>query len=314
MRSKGEIMREKRMSSKEEKRSQEEIRHDVEKRREGNTRSKEGFGMLPQLPIMMEIKEIRQENPSTYTLFLNGTLQNYHHGQFVMLWLPGCDEKPYAISYLDNKQIGITIETKGRYSKELQQTKQKLGVRGPYGNAFHPKKGAVLIGGGLGMASFRTLIDEMDKKNIPCTLIHGAKTASSLLYKEELRQKKIDYQICTDDGSAGKKCFTTDLLLEYVKKIKPSVVYAVGPEIMMKKVVDICNTNHIPCAVSLERYMKCGYGLCGQCACSEKLVCLDGPIFTGEELEQMPEFGQYAYRKDGKRVALKEYYAWKDPE
>ena len=35
---------------------------------------------------------------------------------------------------------------------------------------------------------------------------------------------------------------------------------------------------------TLERHMKCGVGICGHCHMEEKLVCLDGPVFTASEL------------------------------
>ena len=58
--------------------------------------------------------------------------------------------------------------------------------------------------------------------------------------------------------------------------------------------------------------MKCGFGLCGQCACDSKLVCLDGPVFDDGSLEKMKDFGKFAYLKDGRKVSLKEYYDYKE--
>ncbi|MCK4323330.1 MAG: hypothetical protein KAW89_02280, partial [Armatimonadetes bacterium] len=38
---------------------------------------------------------------------------------------------------------------------------------------------------------------------------------------------------------------------------------------------------------SLERQMKCGVGKCGHCTIGDKYVCLDGPVFTYSEMQQM---------------------------
>jgi sulfhydrogenase subunit gamma (sulfur reductase) len=32
--------------------------------------------------------------------------------------------------------------------------------------------------------------------------------------------------------------------------------------------------------VSLERYMKCGVGKCGHCTIDNLYCCIDGPVFT----------------------------------
>jgi NAD(P)H-flavin reductase len=34
--------------------------------------------------------------------------------------------------------------------------------------------------------------------------------------------------------------------------------------------------------------MKCGVGKCGRCNIGSKYVCLDGPVFTLKQLEEMP--------------------------
>ena len=53
-----------------------------------------------------------------------------------------------------------------------------------------------------------------------------------------------------------------------------------------------------------ERYMKCGIGICDACALDDKLVCWDGPIFTGDQLAKSEEFGRYRRDKSGRRVPV----------
>jgi dihydroorotate dehydrogenase electron transfer subunit len=64
--------------------------------------------------------------------------------------------------------------------------------------------------------------------------------------------------------------------------------------------------------MSLERYMKCGYGICGQCALDDLLVCRDGPVFSSEQLRKSKEFGKIARIRSGKEVTIKEYAAYKN--
>ena len=41
--------------------------------------------------------------------------------------------------------------------------------------------------------------------------------------------------------------------------------------------------------VALERYMKCGTGLCGHCYVNDRYLCTDGPVFSLAELAALPE-------------------------
>ncbi len=77
---------------------------------------------------------------------------------------------------------------------------------------------------------------------------------------------------------------------------------------MMKKVFDICEKYGIEVEASLERYMSCGFGICGKCMCNDKIVCIDGPVFSSAQLRNMSEFGSFARLKSGRKVGLKEYH------
>lgn len=70
----------------------------------------------------------------------------------------------------------------------------------------------------------------------------------------------------------------------------------------MKKVVDAANAKGVPVQASLERYMKCGIGICDACAFDDLLVCYDGPIFRGDLLARSEDFGQWRRDISGRRV------------
>jgi dihydroorotate dehydrogenase electron transfer subunit len=86
---------------------------------------------------------------------------------------------------------------------------------------------------------------------------------------------------------------------------KYDCVLTCGPERLMKRVADICLKNKVPCQASLERYMKCGVGLCGSCAIDSSglRVCKDGPVFTAKQLENS-EFGRYTRDKAGTKKSF----------
>ena len=115
--------------------------------------------------------------------------------------------------------------------------------------------------------------------------------------------------LTTDDGSFGRKGFTTDVLEEFLSKNKyKKIVYTCGPELMMKKVFEICNKYKVECEASLERYMACGFGICGKCMVNDKIVCVDGPIFNSKQLSKLSEYGKFARLKSGRKVNIKGYH------
>jgi dihydroorotate dehydrogenase electron transfer subunit len=64
---------------------------------------------------------------------------------------------------------------------------------------------------------------------------------------------------------------------------------------MIKKTFEVakkCNTHF---QASLERYMKCGFGICGSCVLDPLglRVCKDGPVFDSLILDRLTEFGSY---------------------
>ena len=266
--------------------------------------------------IRLKVADRQNENPEFATLFFDYAMA-FKPGQFVMLWIPGVDEKPYTLSFVTDKSFGITIEAKGIFSKKAIALEKGdlVGVRGPFGNGFTlplPDDNIAVVAGGCGIAPLAPLIDEVSKtNNNNITCIHGAKSKDYLLYKERFRLQR---NFCTDDGSFGYKGFVTDILNEKIATgYVFNKVYTCGPEIMMQKVFDICEKNQINCQVSLERYMRCGFGLCGACVCGKEVVCKDGPVFGSEKLNTMSDFNRKALLKSGKEVALNDYFAWRHP-
>ena len=152
------------------------------------------------------------------------------------------------------------------------------------------------------MASLATLIDRLNlavEKHLGnVTIIQGARTAQEILYQKRFK----DMKLCTEDGTVGFKGTTVDLLRDLLKKQRFRNVYACGPERMLYKVVELCKEHGVECEVSLERYIKCGFGVCGQCDCSGQRVCIDGPVFNTEELSRMEDFGKITITKTGERV------------
>jgi len=255
---------------------------------------------------MLEISGVTHEAENQKSFFFKKSI-DCRPGQFIMVWIPGIDEKPMAVSYLSKNEFAFTSHAIGKCTNTLDKFKKgdKVGIRGPYGNCFSAKRNACVVGGGVGMASVATLIDSLKNP----VIINGARSKGHLIYLERYKNKNMI--VTTDDGSFGRKGFTTDALREILgnNKNKIKIVYTCGNEIMMKQVFDICRKHKVECEASLERYMACGFGICGKCVINDRLVCADGPIFNSKQLSKMPEFGNSARLKSGRKVTIKEYYS-----
>lgn len=247
-------------------------------------------------PIMVKICDVLEESSNVKTFFFHHQL-HFDPGQFLMVWIPFLDEKPFTISYIQGDLIGISVLKKGVFTNAFHSKRvgDIIGIRGPYGRKFSLQPNSCAVGGGIGMAPLATIADRLHNE---VTIIHGSRTASEILYQDRFKTMRL----CTEDGTLGFKGTTVDLLKETLKSQRFQMVYACGPEKMLYKVVELCRDYDIACEVSLERYMKCAFGVCGQCDCSGQRVCIDGPVFDAGELSRMDDFGRIKITKTGERV------------
>jgi dihydroorotate dehydrogenase electron transfer subunit len=247
------------------------------------------------LPAGVRITEVIRETPSVSTLWFDHRF-SFNPGQFVMVWVPGVDEIPMALS----SPSSITVQKAGDATTALLSMKKGdiIGIRGPFGNGFVLKDETLAIAGGVGAAPLLPLA----MTGVVSTFIMGARTADELLFRKNL-ETVTDLKIMTDDGSAGTKGFSVqgmdDLSLD-----RYSQVCVCGPEKMMFAVLIRLRERGLEerGKFSLHRYMKCGCGVCGSCCIdpSGLRVCRDGPVFSGEMLLDS-EFGNYSRDGCGRR-------------
>jgi len=251
--------------------------------------------MHEQMPAGVTITEIVEETPSIRTFVFDREIAA-RPGQFVMVWVPGVDEIPMALS----SPSSITVQKVGDATAALFAMREgdRIGIRGPYGNGFTVSGRTLAVAGGVGASPLLPLITtgQVD------TFLLGARTASELLFADRIRDAAT-LMIATDDGTAGHHGFVTQLMSR-VDLADFSHVCVCGPEVMMTAVLTVLDREG--CAergqFSLHRYMKCGVGLCGSC-CTDPhglRVCRDGPVFSGDVLLGS-EFGRYARDASGSR-------------
>lgn len=263
-----------------------------------------------QLPIVVPIAKIEDENEIVKNFYFDISI-GAKPGQFVMLWMPGIDEKPISVALDDGKQLVLTICSRGRTTQEMAKMKvgDKLGIRGPFGTHFLTNEGETLalVGGGYGAAPLYFVAYEAAKQGCKIEFIEGARSKEHLVYMDKLKAlENTNIHISTDDGSVGHKGYNTEVLKKVLEDVKVDKIMTCGPEIMMQKVGEIGEAAGVNTFVSIERYMKCGFGVCGQCVVDPLGIrtCVSGPVMNYKVAKMFDDFGQYHRDSVGK----KEYF------
>ncbi|MEM3873784.1 MAG: dihydroorotate dehydrogenase electron transfer subunit [Candidatus Bathyarchaeia archaeon] len=234
-------------------------------------------------------------------------------GQFLMLWIPSVDEIPLSILDVDREKATVSVAVKrvGEATGALHNMRagDKIGVRGPFGNSFTPKKGKVLlVGGGVGIAPLTFLAKELAAKTASKTVVVlGAKTIEELIFLDKLKGLCGEENVlaATEDGSYGIKGLASSLAESVMTREKFDAVYTCGPEPMTRAVLDHAEKLGVYAEASLERIMRCAIGICGSCVIGGYRVCRDGPIFNINQLKTVKnEFGFWKRDFNGKRVAV----------
>jgi len=254
-------------------------------------------------PKIVKILEVKKETDNIRTIKFEYPGKMIP-GQFFMIWIPDVDEIPMSASYIEKNVKGITFKKVGDATNALFGLKSgdKIGVRGPYGNGFKiTGKKILFVGGGAGIAMIAPAVEEAINKNISSDVILGVKNKNEIFFEKRLKKCGAKIHISTDDGSKEYKGLASDLAIAFLVTEKFDSVLTCGPEIMMKKLLDL--SVNIPFQASLERYMKCGIGICGQCCVGKGLrVCEDGPVFDGKTLKKVEDFGVFKRDAAGKKI------------
>jgi dihydroorotate dehydrogenase electron transfer subunit len=266
------------------------------------------------LPQTVKILKIIEETRAVKTFVLDAALPDAEPGQFVMLWLPGVDEKPISIAA--PSPLTLTVARVGPFSIALHECRvgDFLGWRGPFGHPFQlcQDRPAILVGGGYGGAPLHFLATRALARGLPAEQVVaalGARRRDHLTFIDSFRALGIEPLIATDDGSVGYKGYVTDALLDYLDQhpvfsVRSPVIYGCGPEGMLVALYRIARERGLEAQLSVERYMKCGFGICGQCAMDGLLVCIDGPVLTLDQLDGVQDFGRYHRSATGRRLPV----------
>ena len=247
-------------------------------------------------------------------------------GQFAFVECGGDTLLRRPLSYLRSSKEDGTVEfmykTVGHGLESLSQLKKgdEIKIMGPIGNGFaipSGKKSAILIGGGVGIPPVLFMGEEIKKINggIDLVAFFGSEitfpfeTCDSDLVMpgldlsvnktiDDMEKLGIPCRLSSQAGYEGCHLgYVTELAKSFIETLSDgekteTIIYACGPESMLKAVAKLAKDDQLDCVLSLEEYMACAIGGCAGCTVKVledghermKRVCVDGPVFDAEQL------------------------------
>ena len=263
------------------------------------------------LPRPFRVADARRDTHDTVTIeleSLDGDGLAFAPGQFTMLQAFGVGEVPISISGHPGRpdRLVHTIRDVGGVTQALCEVRagDVLGVRGPYGEGWGVPDAeggdVVIVAGGIGLAPLRPAVLEVissREKYGRVNVLYGARTADDVLFGVDLATwaSGADVQVAVTVDRAptswvGRVGLVTDLISSASFDPARTLALMCGPEVMMRYVATALIARGVPperIRLSLERNMRCGVGLCGHCQLREYLICVDGPVFSLDEVRPL---------------------------
>ncbi len=229
-------------------------------------------------------------------------------GQFVQIAVPpGRDillRRPFSIAQASRKggwagTLEIAFAAVGPGTEWLAQVQAHdfLDVIGPLGRPYpYPREqsSCLLVGGGYGAAPLYFLAQELRSKGHRVDMIIGARDQERVFKAVEAKRQAVSITITTEDGSLGDRGRVTDVLPTMVSRCESQVVYACGPNAMLRAVAEYATAHGIPSQVAVEELMGCGLGVCWTCVVpvvrrdgtgwDNLRSCVEGPVFPGQRV------------------------------
>jgi dihydroorotate dehydrogenase electron transfer subunit len=233
-------------------------------------------------------------------------------GQFYMLateagW-GGDGGRPYlarAFSVADAERVDggvrldFLVQAVGPGTSRLAalEAGEGLWIHGPLGRPFSPPgsvaeeaAGAVLVGGGIGVAPLAIWRRQLLAAGIPARVLLGFRDRPNSGGLDLFDCSEI--RLASEDGHTGHRGYVTDLLGVLLEgdDARSAAVYACGPPAMLEAVRVMCAERGVACELAMEAPMACGFGACFGCAIPQASggylrLCVDGPVVRGDEIE-----------------------------
>ncbi|OGP20046.1 MAG: hypothetical protein A2038_10560 [Deltaproteobacteria bacterium GWA2_57_13] len=238
-------------------------------------------------------------------------------GQFAMLKVTNGNDlflrRPFSFHRISYRgatpifEILYGVVGPGTQIMAAMKAGQVVDIIAPLGRGFSfapDLRTAIIVAGGMGIAPFVFLLEEIKKTNQHKTdtiVLYGAQSKNDILEIERLTRLSARVKICTEDGSLGYRMRVTELLEQYLQNAeknepdqKAVSIFACGPYGMLKSTSVIAEQFHVSCGVSLQTPMACGFGACLGCvvkvhendgaSLGYALACQEGPVFNSKRI------------------------------
>lgn len=217
-------------------------------------------------------------------------------GQFVMVRGAEWGDAPLLprpMSYLSGgttPSILIKVVGEGTTRMARAEPGEPFSLLGPLGvpwRAPSPGRRPVLVAGGVGVAPLVFLARTLVAAGKAPVAVYGGRTAKDLPLHEDL-SALCELHVTTEDGSRGTRGRVTDRLEGLLGE--DAEVFTCGPQRMLAAVAAICARRDIPCQVSVETPMACGYGVCLGCPLPATdggylYACTQGPCVDARRID-----------------------------
>lgn len=231
-------------------------------------------------------------------------------GQFFMVTVFGVGEVALSIPFGDQHdgQFEFCVKKVGKVTSALAKlgVGDVIGLRGPYGKGFPYRSFAgrdvLVVGSGVGLAPVRTIIVRLLQERERygrIAIIASATRYEGLVYKQDLKDWSkipgvtVQYALAKPtDAVQAHVGYINDLLPELdFDWANARAILCASPRRIKLVARDLLGLgmNGKDIFTSLETHMRCGVGKCGHCKVGAHYMCLDGPVFTYEEMLQLPE-------------------------
>jgi NAD(P)H-flavin reductase len=270
---------------------------------------------LPKIAILDRVVDDIAEVKTFYWHFEDPAVQTdfkrFRPGQFAQVSLFGIGEFPASLPPSPTEaETFFTIRQVGSCTNALHRLKpsDRFAVRGPYGNGFPMEdyygKNLVFVAGGIGLIPLRSCIvyalQHRDKYQ-RIQIFHGAKTPRELMYLSSFpeweKSERVECHLTVDradNGWTGNVGVVGSLFKKPGVRVpvENTIAFVCGPPIMFRFVIKdllAMGFQERNIVSTLERYMKCGVGKCGHCCIGVAYICVDGPVFTYEQIKKLGE-------------------------
>jgi len=224
-------------------------------------------------------------------------------GQFVMVKVAEGTtpllRRPLGIHNANADGLELFFKVAGLGTEILarKKTGDLIDLIGPLGKGFTVPadargRTAYLVGGGRGIAPLYFLARELVRAGLRPLVLYGGRSLADIPLRERFEASGIPVLCSTDDGSFGYAGLVTELAAAELEKEKPAMIYACGPDPMMKALSAVAAKHGVAAEFSLESIMGCGIGACWGCVHRIKSesgdgwvkICEEGPVFPGARI------------------------------